>query len=78
LTLVGNFFDNGDIRRVESVVIGETILFIGGYYEKKGSEITKHYFAGAIVVKIMILENCPKKIAVKQGFLARSHSKYLS
>ena len=30
-----------------SVIDGETIRFVGGYYERKGSEITKYYMAGA-------------------------------
>jgi RHS repeat-associated protein len=41
------FTYNADGQRVKSVVNGETIYFVGGYYEKKGSEITKYYFAGA-------------------------------
>ena len=32
---------------MKSVINGETIYFVGGYYEKKGSEITKYYGAGA-------------------------------
>jgi len=30
-----------------SVMNGETILFVGGYFEQKGSQATKYYFAGA-------------------------------
>ncbi len=41
------FTYNGDGQRVKSVINGETIYFVGGYYEKKGSEITKYYGAGA-------------------------------
>jgi len=32
---------------VKSIVNGETIRFVGGYYERKGSQITKYYMAGA-------------------------------
>jgi RHS repeat-associated protein len=41
------FTFDGDGKRVKSVMDGETILFAGGHYEKKGSTITKYYFAGA-------------------------------
>jgi RHS repeat-associated protein len=46
-TLSATFTYNGDGQRVKSVIDSETILFVGGYYEQKGSEITKYYFAGA-------------------------------
>ena len=32
---------------MKSIVNGETIRFVGGYYERKGSQITKYYMAGA-------------------------------
>ncbi len=32
---------------MKSIIGSETIYFVGGYYEKKNSEITKYYFAGA-------------------------------
>ncbi|WKZ50306.1 MAG: RHS repeat-associated core domain-containing protein [Anaerolineales bacterium] len=35
-----------------SVIDGETVRFVGGYYERKGSEITKYYMAGAARVAI--------------------------
>ena len=41
------FTFDGDGKRVKSVIGSETILFAGGHYEKKGSTITKYYFAGA-------------------------------
>jgi RHS repeat-associated protein len=41
------FTFDGDGKRVKSVMDGETILFAGGHYEKKGSTITKYYMAGA-------------------------------
>jgi RHS repeat-associated protein len=44
---MAQFTYNGDGQRVKSVIGSETILFVNGYYEKKGSEITKYYFAGA-------------------------------
>jgi RHS repeat-associated protein len=39
---------DGNGQRVQSTINGETILFVGGYYEKKGSEITKYYPGGAM------------------------------
>jgi len=47
-TTIALFTYDGDGRRVKSVADGETILFVGGYYEKKGAEITKYYPGGAI------------------------------
>jgi RHS repeat-associated protein len=44
---IAEFTYDGDGKRVMSVMDGETILFVGGYYERKGSEITKYYMAGA-------------------------------
>ena len=46
-TTSAHFDYNGDGQKVKSEINGETILFIGGYYEQKCSEITKYYFAGA-------------------------------
>jgi hypothetical protein len=46
-TMSAIFTYNGDGQKVKSVINGETIYFVNGYYEKKGSEITKYYFAGA-------------------------------
>jgi RHS repeat-associated protein len=45
---MAQFTYNGDGQRVKSVMNGETTLFVGGYFEKKGSEITKYYPGGAI------------------------------
>ena len=44
---IAEFTFDGDGKRVMSVIDGETIRFVGGYYERKGSEITKYYMAGA-------------------------------
>ena len=44
---IAQFVFDGDGKRVKSVIGSETILFAGGHYEKKGSTITKYYFAGA-------------------------------
>jgi RHS repeat-associated protein len=44
---IAQFTFDGDGKRVKSVIGSETILFAGGHYEKKGSTITKYYFAGA-------------------------------
>ena len=46
-TTVAQFVYNGDGQKVKSIVSGETIYLVNGYYEKKGSEITKYYLAGA-------------------------------
>ena len=46
-TEIAQFTYDGDGKRVKSVEGGVTILFVGGHYEVKGSEITKYYFAGA-------------------------------
>jgi RHS repeat-associated protein len=40
-------YDGGG-QRVKSVINGETVLFVGGYFEQKGNEVTKHYPGGAI------------------------------
>ena len=42
------FTYNGDGQKVKSVVNGETVYLVNGYYEKKGSEITKYYPGGAM------------------------------
>ena len=47
-TTIALFTFDGDGRRVKSVVDGETILFVGGYYQKKGTEIIKYYPGGAM------------------------------
>jgi len=44
---IAQFVYNGDGQKVKTIVNGETIYLVNGYYEKKGSEITKYYFAGA-------------------------------
>jgi Rhs family protein len=49
---IAEFTFDGDGKRVMSVIDGETIRFVGGYYERKGSEITKYYMAGAARVAI--------------------------
>jgi YD repeat-containing protein len=46
-TTVAQFVYNGDGQKVKSIVNGETVYLVNGYYEKKGSEITKYYLAGA-------------------------------
>jgi RHS repeat-associated protein len=44
---IAQFTFDGDGRRVKSVIGSETILFVGGHYEKQGTNVTKYYFAGA-------------------------------
>jgi hypothetical protein len=46
------FTYNGDGQKVKSVINGETVYLVNGYYEKKGSETTKYYMAGAARVAI--------------------------
>jgi RHS repeat-associated protein len=43
-----NFVYDGNGQRVKSTINGETILFVGGYFELKGSEIIKYYPGGAM------------------------------
>ncbi len=52
VTTIAEFTFDGDGKRVMSVIGGETIRFVGGYYERKGSQITKYYMAGAARVAI--------------------------
>jgi RHS repeat-associated protein len=40
------FVYDGDGRRVQSTINGTTTTFVGGYYEKTGSAVTKYYYAG--------------------------------
>jgi RHS repeat-associated protein len=47
INTIAKFTYNGDGQKVKSEVNGETVYLVNGYYEKKGSEITKYYFAGA-------------------------------
>jgi RHS repeat-associated protein len=47
-SLNAQFVYDGNGQRVKSVINGETILFVGGYFEKKGNEITKYYPGGAM------------------------------
>jgi len=44
---VAQFVYNGVGQKVKTIVNGETVYLVNGYYEKKGAEITKYYFAGA-------------------------------
>ncbi|MBV6396392.1 MAG: hypothetical protein HFACDABA_01990 [Anaerolineales bacterium] len=43
---IAQFTFDGDGKRVKSMMDGETILFVGGHYEKQGTDVTKYYFAG--------------------------------
>jgi len=44
--LMAIFIYDGDSRRVQSTINGTTTTFVGGYYEKTGSTVTKYYYAG--------------------------------
>ena len=41
-----NFTYDADGRQVKSVVGGVTTYYVGQHYEKKGTTVTKYYFAG--------------------------------
>lgn len=43
---MAEFTYDGNGQRVKAIYNGETTYFVGGYFEQKGSEITKYYFAG--------------------------------
>ncbi len=45
--ITANFVYDGDGNRVKSVINGVTIYYVGNYYEKTGSTITKYYYAGS-------------------------------
>jgi RHS repeat-associated protein len=46
-TVSSTFMYDGDGNRVAQTVNGVTTYFVGNYYEKKGTTVTKYYFAGA-------------------------------
>ena len=45
---IASFIYDGDGKRVKSVMGAETTLFVGNYFEQKGSEVTKYYPSGAM------------------------------
>ncbi len=45
-TVVATFTYDGDGNRVSQTIGGVTTYFVGNYYEKTGSTITKYYYAG--------------------------------
>ena len=42
-----SFTYDGDGKQVKSIVGGVTTYYVGQHYEKKGTTVTKYYFAGA-------------------------------
>jgi hypothetical protein len=42
-----NFYYDADGKQVKSIVNGVTTYYVGQHYEKKGTTVTKYYFAGA-------------------------------
>jgi RHS repeat-associated protein len=42
-----NFYYDADGKQVKSIVGGVTTYYVGQHYEKKGTTVTKYYFAGA-------------------------------
>jgi RHS repeat-associated protein len=44
---VASFVYDGDGKQVKSIVGGVTTYYVGQHYEKKGTTVTKYYFAGA-------------------------------
>ena len=55
-----SFIYDGDGRQVKSVVGGVTTYYVGNHYEKKGTTVTKYYFAGTT------------RLAVRTGKLVKS------
>ncbi|GER81168.1 MAG: hypothetical protein M5U11_08270 [Anaerolineales bacterium] len=65
---ISQFTYDGDGKRVMFVIDGETVRFVGGYYERKGSEITKYYMAGALRVAM-------RKVTSQAGVMRRGGRK---
>ncbi|MBC6940961.1 MAG: RHS repeat protein [Chloroflexi bacterium] len=65
---ISQFTYDGDGKRVMFVIGGETVRFVGGYYERKGSEITKYYMAGALRVAM-------RKVTSQAGVMRRGGRK---
>jgi RHS repeat-associated protein len=51
-TVIATFVYDGDGNRVAQTIGGTTTYFVGNYYEKTGSTITKYYYAGSQRVAI--------------------------
>ena len=47
-----NFTYNADGQQVKSIVNGVTTYYVGQHYEKKGTTVTKYYFAGATRIAV--------------------------
>jgi hypothetical protein len=47
-----SFSYDGDGKQVKSVVGGVTTYYVGNHYEKKGTTVTKYYFAGSTRIAV--------------------------
>ena len=47
-----NFYYDADGKQVKSIVGGVTTYYVGQHYEKKGTTVTKYYFAGATRIAV--------------------------
>ena len=43
---------DGDGHRVKTTINGVTTVYVGNYYEKTGSAVKKHYYAGGARVAL--------------------------
>jgi hypothetical protein len=49
---IAAFTCNGDGQQVAQTINNVTTYFVGNYYEKTGSTVTKYYYAGGVRVAV--------------------------
>ena len=54
-TVIATFVYDGDGKHVKSIINGVTTYYVGQYYQKEGTVVTKCYYAGA------------ERVAMRQG-----------
>jgi len=54
-TVIATFVYDGDGKQVKGIVNGVTTYYVGAYYQKQGTLVTKYYYAGA------------ERVAMRQG-----------
>jgi len=54
-TVIATFTYDGDGKQVKSTINGVTTYYVGAYYQKEGTVVTKYYYAGA------------ERVAMRQG-----------
>jgi hypothetical protein len=54
-TVIATFVYDGDGKQVKSIINGVTTYYVGAYYQKEGTVVTKYYHAGV------------ERIAMRQG-----------